>query len=125
MKPYDPKLREAAEELKAVCRKYDCAGVVLLVSPTHAEFVNHLEASWSAIRADGNQVRIRCKREDFSSIEEQRKVVDATSHLLTSVHEWSRQTHANFKDLIAAAMSSWKFLWKAWGEPDSVPGDGK
>lgn len=129
MKPlYDPKLRDAAEEFKAICKKYDCIGVVLFVSPTNSEFVNNIHASWSAmsIEPDNHSVRIRCKREDFASHEDQKKVVDATSHALTSIYEWTRLANQDFFKVICLVREKWKFLWKAWDcVPDSIPGDGK
>lgn len=60
-KPYDPQLREAAEEFKRICEKYDCAGVVLFVSKTHSEFVNRIDPSWSVMRLEGPGIRFRSK----------------------------------------------------------------
>lgn len=47
--PFDPKLKLAAEEIKAVLRKYDIAGMINLQSPPHGEFVRELTPSWSCL----------------------------------------------------------------------------
>ena len=124
--PYDPKLREAAEEFKALCTKYDCAGVVLFVSPTHSEFVNHVGPSWSVVKFElPNGLRFRSKREDFPSKEAQRFATESTAHMLTSIVEWSRVLNASMTSVIKQLQGKMQILWSAWGYPDSYPGDGK
>lgn len=126
MKPYDGELRKAAEEFKVICAKYDCAGAVLFVSPTHAEFVNVIEASWSvaSIQGDGN-IRFRSKREDFPSKERQDYCTGATAHVFTSMIEWSRTFNEAMTSVIQQLNGQMRIMWEAWDEPDSVPGDGK
>lgn len=124
--PYDPKLREVAEEFKALCRKYDCAGVVLFVSPTHAEFVNHLEPTWSVVKLESpDRIRFRSKKEDFHSREEQHRCTEATAHVLTSIVEWSRQVNGSMRGVLEQLGKQMKIAWRVWGDPDSIPGDGK
>lgn len=125
-KPYDQKLRDAAEEFKALCQKYDCAGVVLLVSPTNAEFVNHVNPSWSVLSMEGvDRIRFRSKREDWPTKEAQDAATNASVHMLTSIVEWSRQTNTAMRGVIDQLRPHMRIAWAAWGKPDSVPGDGK
>lgn len=128
-KPYDPKLREAAEEFKAICEKYDCIGACLFVSPTHSEFVNELKTSWSVLRFEptdqGVAIRMRSKRDDFPSKEAQRFATDSTVHAVTSIIEWSRQTHDNWQELLKLIRTKMTVLYSAWGEPDSIPTTGE
>lgn len=46
---YSPKLRQAMEEIKAVLKKHDIAGVVVLHSPGYGEHYTKLSTSYSAI----------------------------------------------------------------------------
>lgn len=122
MNRFDPQLREAAEEFKTICRKYDCAGVVLFVSPTHAEFVNHLHPTWSVARLERpNELRFRTMRADFPSKEEQDRCTNATMHMLTSTIEWSRQVNEMFRSIVAQLGRHMRVGWKTWGDPDSLP----
>lgn len=124
-KNYDPRLREAAQEFDAICRKYDCIGVALLVSPTHSEYLNNLEASWSLMRLDGSYLRMRSKREDFTSKVAQDTATAATAHAITSIFEWSRRTHNHMCELLKMLQKHMRIGWKVWGDqPDSYPGDG-
>lgn len=126
MKLYDPKLREAAAEFTKLCEKYDCMAVTLFVSPTHAEFVNHFNPSWSVMKLESpNGLRFRSKKEDFSSKEEQHEKTEATAHGVTSIVEWSRKTNEAWANILNQLSKHMRILHSTWDEPDSVPGDGK
>jgi hypothetical protein len=125
---FDPKLREAAEEFKAICEKYDCVSVALFVSPTHAEFVNHLSPSWSVMKLERGPegqcgFRFRSKLADFPSREKQHECTEATIHALTSVIEWTRKTHQAMQQIVEQLGKHMRIGWKTWSDPDSVPRD--
>lgn len=122
---YDPKLREIAEEFKSLCKNYDVGAVVLFVSPSHAEFVNYISPSWSVAKIEGPGLRFRSKREDFKSKEEQDHATESTTHMLTSIVEWSRQINGDMRQVLEQLGKHMRIGWKTWGDPDSVPGDGK
>jgi hypothetical protein len=135
-KPYDPNLREAMEEIKAVLKKHDCMGAIILVSPTHSEFLFHPEASWSVVHfeddPDGPQgaqmIRIRSKRADFPSKEAQRAANEASVHAIESIRWLSLKTHELFTRITGMLRTQMTILTDAKlidGEPDSVPGDDK
>lgn len=125
-KLYDPKLRLAMREFDHICKKYDCMGIALLVSPTHSEFANRVEASWSVMRREPNgQIRFRAKKEDFKSKEDQHFHVESTVHGVTSIINWSRQTYGAWDELLAQLQTRMKIFYSIWDQPDSVPGDGK
>lgn len=44
---FDPKLKEAMEEIDAIMKKYDIGGFVHLTSMSHAEYKLYLEPTWS------------------------------------------------------------------------------
>jgi hypothetical protein len=63
---YSPKLKMAMEEIKAVAKKYDIAAAVVLSDGAgFSEFLNKVEASWSAAfvehNAKGEIIRFRIK----------------------------------------------------------------
>ncbi len=125
-KPYDPKLREVALEFEALCKKYDVAGFGLFVSPTHAEFMNHLTPSWSVVRIEnGNTIRFRSTQADFKTKEAQKFSTEASVHMLTSSIEWSRKVNEAMRNVIVELGRHMQIMWAAWNKPDSVPGDGK
>jgi hypothetical protein len=105
--------------------KYDCAAMVLMVSPTHAEVLNDLFPTWSVMKREGNGLRFRSKREDFVTKEAQHQAAEATAHMLTSTVEWSRQLNANMRGVLEQLGRHMKIGWIAWDKPDSSPGDGK
>lgn len=124
-KPYDPKLREAAEEFAVLCAKYDCMGICLFVSPTHAEYVNEMSPSWSVMKREGQGFRFRSKRADFPSKEAQHEVTEATTHGVTSIVNWTRQQHAAWSGILGKLMEHMTIAYGVWDKPDSVPGDGQ
>lgn len=124
--PYDSKLREAAEEFKRLCERYDIAGVVLFISPTHSEFVSKIDTGWSVAKFESpTGLRFRSKAEDFKSKEEQHRCTEATVHMLTSIVEWSRQLNQSMTSVLQQLSRHMRIVWTAWGKPDSYPGDGK
>lgn len=63
---YSPKLKMAMEEIKAITKKYDiAAAVVLSDGKGFSEFLNKVEASWSAAfvqhSPQGEMIRFRIK----------------------------------------------------------------
>lgn len=48
----DPKLKAAAAEIEAVCKKHGCTAIYSLCSPTHAEFGSFFP-DWSLVQIRG------------------------------------------------------------------------
>lgn len=88
----DPKCIEAMEEIKAVLTKHDLAGVILLQSATHGEFLYELSPSWSCARLVDGGIRVRSKLVDYPSAEAQKKSQEETVGML-----------AGFVDMLASA----------------------
>lgn len=122
---YDPILKEAAEEFKELCKKYDIFGVTLLVSSSHAEFIHRIDPSWSCMKVDseikgGIGIIFKSKLEDFDSKEDQHEATESTIHALTSIVEWSRQMNNNFQKMLVDLSNHMRIAWKPWKDPDSV-----
>ena len=58
---YSPKLKKAAEEIKAILTKYDIAGVVLLHTPGHSEYLLLLDPSYSCANMNEKTGEVRLK----------------------------------------------------------------
>lgn len=52
---YDPKLKKAMEEMKAILKKYDIAAVIILHRPGFSEFLNEITPSYSCAHFHGNE----------------------------------------------------------------------
>jgi hypothetical protein len=86
---FDPKLKECAEELKAIINKYDVAATISLISPTHGEFVIHLP-TWSGVQLEPpDGVRIKMK-----AIETKKQ--QDTAHLIVSTIQINQMFIENF-----------------------------
>ncbi len=128
---YDPKLREASEEIKAVLKKYDCTGFVALASPTNSEFLFEPTATWSVCRWEGQdperQLRFRSKRVDFESKEAQDFATGATVHALESARWLTERFNRDLTGMVEMLRKHMTILTNVagmMGRPDSVPGDG-
>jgi hypothetical protein len=72
-----------------------------------------------------DKMRFRSKREDFPTKEAQHFATESSTHLLTSIVEWSRQLNDSTRGVLMQLAEYMKIGWSVWGKPDSVPGDGK
>ena len=132
-KPYDPKLRAAMEDIKAVLRKHDVMGLAILASPTHSEFLCDPQATWSVAKIEaapegGHAIRFRSKRDDFPSREAQHAATEATVHGIESFHWLCFKLGEQMGQLVQVLRTKMTILTNVgglMGEPDSVPGDGK
>jgi hypothetical protein len=122
-KEFDPKLKEAAEEINKILRKYDCNASMLLVSPSHSEYLFHIDSSWSTIKFDfgpeGEKdgkyyLRFRSKKEDFPSKEAQHFATESTIHFLTSTLQWSMMVQKNMTSMLEMLKQHMKIFYKVW-----------
>ncbi len=78
------------------------------------------------VRIEGpTELRFRSKRADFPSVEEQKRCTEASAHMLTSIVEWSRQVNESMRSVLQQLGKHIRIGWSVWGDPHSVPGDGK
>lgn len=72
----DPKLKAAAEEIKAVLRKYDICAHIALGSASHTEFVREFCATWTCMTMDGpNGFRVKSRLADYGGDKAAKKKV--------------------------------------------------
>lgn len=92
----DPLLKTAAAEIEAVLVKHDIAGVVLLSSKTHTEYILHVDPSWSCCFVEntdkGRLLRVRSKRADYPSKEAQNAAINDSVSLIMGLYDTARNT---------------------------------
>ena len=63
---YSPKLKKAAEEIKAILKKHDIAGNVILHTPGFSEYLLEITPSYSAAWLENGIVRFRARAQDYN-----------------------------------------------------------
>ena len=117
----DPKLKEAVAEIIAVCRKHDIGGYFILASQTHAEFRYIMDPSWScAWFEDSGRLRIRAKRADFKTQEEQVARLSETTHILCQIRDLCAKGFGDMESIIAELSKQCKIEHESFAgfEPD-------
>lgn len=97
--PYDPDLKEAMLKIQEIMDEYKIGGSIALASKTHAEFLYYFP-KWSIVQIEkGSGVRIRSKREDFKSKEEQHQVNTESCHFVARIRDISGDAFMIFEDI--------------------------
>jgi hypothetical protein len=120
-KNFDPKLKQAIKEFDAICRKYDCMGSALFVSPTHAEFRNVIDSTWSLMKYElPDRVRFRSKKTDFKDEREQHAATEATVHGVTSLINWHQGSLDIWNRLLLILRDHMQIIYRIWdlSDPD-------
>lgn len=86
---YDPKLKEAAAEIRAILRKHDLAAYIAMASPTHGEFAMEITPTWSAVKwedRDNGKLRIRVKEAELGK-EKAHALAESTAHMIFQLRD--------------------------------------
>ena len=78
--------RECMAEIMGVLKKYDMAGAITVVDQERCMFKYHFP-TWSVAYVEPNGIRLRSKREDFGSKEEQHRVSGLTAHVIMQMRD--------------------------------------
>jgi len=86
---YSPKLKKAMEEIKSIIHKHDIAALVVLHTPGDSEYLNAITPSYSCMKWNGDELRIRAKlKEDFNGDKKKmEEKLAATSNMLRLLSE--------------------------------------
>lgn len=91
---------QAVEEIKAILRKHDLAGMVFVQSPDEAAYLREITPTWSCTffkdTPQGLCLRIRSKLADYPSKEAQKASVEATTGMLMA---FLNEAERNVEDL--------------------------
>ncbi len=96
----DPKVQAVVDEIQAILRKHDLAGVAFVASPTHTNYLLELTPSWVCMRMEGeNTLRIRCKAADFPDKPAADAAMERTVGLVLGIQHACLQTVYQMEDL--------------------------
>lgn len=87
----DPVLKAAMEEIKAVLKKHDLAGMVAISTANAMEYLYEISPSWSCATPEDGGIRFRAKREDFPAVAAHAKIVSDTAGMFFGFHDLANQ----------------------------------
>ena len=79
---YSPKLKRVMRLLQDTLEQEGVAASIILHEPPYSEYMLHLKVPYSCAFLEGDYLRIRARREDFSSLEQQKRRVTDTINML-------------------------------------------
>lgn len=82
---YSPKLKKAAEEIKAILKKYDIAASIVLHTPGHAEFINEIQPSYSCAKLNHDNIHFKAKKEDFNDELKRQQTIKDTANMMNAL----------------------------------------
>ena len=82
---FSPKLKVAAEEIKAILKKHDIAGAILIHTPGYAEFILELTPTYSCATLHHDHIHFKAKKEDFNDELKRHKAIADTANMMHSL----------------------------------------
>ncbi len=97
----DPRTVEALEKIKAILREYDLWAALTVVSAERVHWLYHFEPSWSCLHFNPatGEARIRAKRADFATPEQQQLVVQQTTGAIASTRDAGAKQFSDMESL--------------------------
>lgn len=105
---YSPKLRAAMSEIRKIAEENDIAAFVLLHDKEgYAEFLNRVDPSYSCIRVEDGQLRVRLKTAEVGK-EKAKELAEGTFNFVSHFSEMLTLHSRVWRDMK-------KLLQDAWG----------
>ena len=106
----DPRLTDAMAKISAICRQYDIAVAITVVSQTHAEF-RYQFPTWSAVQPErgpdgGPGIRLRSYEVYYRYKNAHRQAMEASLHCLYQIRDIAAQTFIVFDALTSQLEAS-------------------
>jgi len=116
----DPRLQEALQVIQLICREYDLAGAIMLVSEYEAAFTYPIYTTWNCVVEDetvplGFRFRLKTAEQGRERAEQ---LALGTGHMLNQLKDFGAQTQLWMGDLL-------RNLAKAGMRFDHVPFNGR
>lgn len=111
---YSPKLKKAMEQIKDILKENDIAAFVVLHTPGHSEFLNHVQTSYSCATLVNGEIRLRLKSAEIG-IDKAKEVARDTLNMVTQL-----ANHLAFN--ASCYIDTEKLLRDKWGG-DDLPGE--
>lgn len=97
---YSPKLKKAMQEIKDILSKHDIAGMVVIHTPGHSEFLNKMDPTYSILKIKGDEVRMRATAADYNGdLAARNKAIADTCNMLHSITATTGQMLMPLMDL--------------------------
>lgn len=84
---FSPKLKNAAEEIKAILKNYDIAASIVLHTPGHSEFILEITPSYSCAKLNHDSIRFKAKKSDFNNELKRQQVISDTANMMNLLSE--------------------------------------
>lgn len=81
---YSPKLKKVMEQIKGMLKENDIAGFVVLHTPGHSEYLNHLQTSYSCATVTTEGVVLKLKEAEVGRKEAVR-LAECTFNMVTHI----------------------------------------
>lgn len=97
---YSPKLKKATEEISKILEKHDIAGMIVLHTPGHSEYLLKIDPSYSCAQLSGDGLRVRARlKEDFNGdVAKFTQVKTDTSNMLELLSHTTGQMALNLME---------------------------
>jgi len=103
---HDKPYRDCMAEIIGVLKKYDMAGAITVVSKERSMFKYHFP-TWTCVELGETFVRLRSKKEDYASREDQRRVAELTAHVIMQMGDCAGNTMGLVKHLSEIMRDKW------------------
>lgn len=108
------------DEISAVLKKHDMAGLVIVGNPTHVDWRMEIEASWSCAWLEQTEtgiiLRVRSKQSEYPSKEAQKQTLEATVGTFVTFHDTLIRLDENVSQILVMLARHIDFLGKSTRE---------
>lgn len=111
-------IAKALDEITAVLKKHDMAGLVLVANPTHVDWRMHISPSWSCARFEeatggGVMLRVRAKKEDFPTVADQKLCLERTVGTFVTFQDTMRALEGKLDDVLVMLSQHVNFMGRS------------
>lgn len=103
MPDYDPRLKAAMADIRAIAKKYDIALACMLVSPSHSEH-SYQFPGWSPVQFEnpqtGEEIRFRARSDQFTNAKSHIAMLEAGVHIVEHMRLFGARTFEGFHQLM-------------------------
>ncbi|MEP7375564.1 MAG: hypothetical protein ABI675_19625 [Chitinophagaceae bacterium] len=85
------------EEIKAILKREDIAAFIVIHTPGHSEYLNHLETSYSCAKIQFDQVRLKLKSSEVGR-ERAKEIAKDTLNMVTHIAKATGQNSLFYMD---------------------------
>lgn len=80
---YSPKLKIAMGEIKAILKKHEIGGFVIIHTPGFSEYLNHINPPYSCAKMANGGFEVRLKADEVGGPEKARQIAQDTLNMIS------------------------------------------